>query len=203
MTSDFRDKTMIASMPSNEELACRAQSGCRESFDLLLRRFQIPVLHFLRRRGFVADAEDLTQETFLRVYKNLRHYRPQWTFSAWLFTIARRVGISHYRRARTALDMMDGTTAAYGAVASAVEPLDALVAEESRCRLWNLAADVLTEEQWTVLWLHYAEDMPTRDIALVLERSRASVKILLFRARKTLLPLLEKHDLWEIGRAHV
>jgi predicted DNA-binding protein YlxM (UPF0122 family) len=75
--------------------------------------------------------------------------------------------------------------------------LDALVAEESRCRLWNLAADVLTEEQWTALWLHYVEEMPTRDIASVLERSRASVKILLFRARKTLLPQLEKHDLLE------
>ena len=51
---------------SDEELACKAQRGCVTSFEQLLLRFQTPVLHFLRRRSLDADAEDLTQETFLR-----------------------------------------------------------------------------------------------------------------------------------------
>ena len=173
---------------SDEELALRAQQGCAESFDRLLRRFQTPVLHFLRRRGWGDNAEDLLQETFLRAYENLHRYRARWPFSAWLFTIARRTGINHCRRIRPTTD----AAAVDAAPAADREPLDVLVAEESRRRLWDLAAGALPEEQWTALWLHYAEDMPIRGIALVLGRSRAAVKILMFRARKKLSPLLRR-----------
>jgi RNA polymerase sigma-70 factor, ECF subfamily len=175
---------------SNEELACRAQRGCMASFEQLLRRFQTPVLRFLRHRGFSADAEDLAQETFLRAYENLHRYSRQWAFSGWLFTIARRTSINHRRRARprsnaAAMDAMPSTTP---------EPLDVLLAAEGRGRLWDLAARVLSEEQWTALWLHYVEEMPLAGIALVLGRSRASVKIMLFRARRKLLPRLSEFE---------
>jgi RNA polymerase sigma-70 factor, ECF subfamily len=171
---------------SDEELACLAQRGCLASFEQLLRRFQTPVLQFLQHRGFSADAEDLTQETFLRAYENLHRYRRKWAFSAWLFTIARRTGINHRRRQRPAAD----AAAVERAAATGPEPLDALVAAEQRGRLWDLAAGALSEQQMTALWLYYAEDMPVAGIALVLGCSRASVKIMLFRARRRLSPLL-------------
>lgn len=175
---------------SDEELACRAQRGCADSFDCLLRRFQAPVLQFLQHRGAAVDAEDLTQETFLRAFENLHRYRPRWSFSAWLFTIARRASINHHRRARPAIEQSD-----MDAVASPeAGPLEVMVAAEGRRRLWDLAADVLSEEQTTALWLYYVEDMSGRGIALVLGRSVASVKVMLFRARKRLLPLLAKLD---------
>jgi RNA polymerase sigma-70 factor, ECF subfamily len=176
-----------ASVPlSDEDLACRAQQGCTASFEQLLRRFQTPILHFLRHRGSAADAEDLTQETFLRAYRNLHRYQCRWTFSAWLFTIARRISINHRRRRRPTLDAAAVATA----FARAPEPLDALLAAERQSRLWDLAAGALAEEQVTALWLHYVEQMPLRAIAMVLRRSPASVKVMLFRARRKLLPLL-------------
>jgi RNA polymerase sigma-70 factor, ECF subfamily len=157
-----------------------------ESFDQLMRRFQTPVLHFLRRRGFSVDAEDVTQETFLRVYENMPRYNRRWAFSSWLFTIARRTSLNYRRRCRPATD----PGAVESASSPAAEPLDVMVAEENRSRLWDRAAGVLSEEQMTALWLHYVEDMPDRAIARVLGRSWASVKVMLFRARKRLLPLL-------------
>jgi len=178
-------------MPTNdEELACRAQQGCIDSFDQLLRRFQTPVLHFLRRRGFSVDAEDVTQETFLRVYENLHRYNRRWAFSTWLFTIARRTSLNHRRRSRPTTD----PKAVEAATSAAAVPLDVMVAEENRSRLWDRAAGVLSEEQTTALWLRYVEDMPARAIAQVLGRSWASVKVMLFRARKRLLPLLGEFD---------
>jgi RNA polymerase sigma-70 factor, ECF subfamily len=175
--------------PSDEELACRARQGCAVSFEQLLRRFQTPVLHFLRRRGFSADAEDLTQETFLRVYENLHRYNRRWAFSTWLFTIARRTSLNHRRRTRLTADsrVVEATLAVSPA------PLETMVAEESRRRLWDRAAEVLSEEQTTALWLHYVEEMPAREIARVLDRSWTSVKVMLFRARKRLLPLLGEY----------
>jgi RNA polymerase sigma-70 factor, ECF subfamily len=173
---------------SDDELACRAGQGCAASFEQLLRRFQAPVLQFLRHRGLGADAEDVTQETFLRVYENLHRYSPRWAFSAWLFTIARRTASNHRRRVRPVADAMATDAAASGEA----EPLAMLITEESRRRLWDLAARVLSEEQTTALWLFYVEDMPVRGIAQVLGRSRASVKIMLFRARRKLLPLVSE-----------
>ena len=122
---------------SDEELACRARQGCAESFEQLLRRFQTPVLHFLRRRGFSADAEDLTQETFLRAYENLHQYNRRWAFSTWLFTIARRTSLNHRRRLRPTAD----TRAVEAALAASPAPLENMVAEESRRRLWDRAAE--------------------------------------------------------------
>jgi RNA polymerase sigma-70 factor, ECF subfamily len=171
---------------SDEELACRAQQGCIDSLDRLLRKFQTPVLHFLRHRGFSADAEDLTQDTFLRAYENLHRYDRRWAFSTWLFTIARRTSLNHRRRIRPAND----TQAVEAAHADSSAPLEELVVEESRRRLWDRAAGVLSEEQLTALWLHYVEEMPAPEIARVLERSWTSVKVMIFRARRRLLPLL-------------
>lgn len=173
-------------LPSNEELASRARQGCADSFEQLLRRFQTPVLHFLRRRGFSSDAEDLTQETFLRAYENLHQYNSRWAFSTWLFTIARRASLNHRRRERPTAD----THIIEATVAVSPAPLDTMVAAESRRRLWDCAAEVLSEEQTTALWLYYVEDMPAREIARVLDRSWASVKVMLFRARQRLMPLV-------------
>ena len=175
---------------SDEELACRAQQGCTASFEQLLRRFQTPVLHFLRHRGLAADAEDLTQETFLRAYRNLHRYGRRWAFSAWLFTIARRTGLNHRRR-RGRWPTRRQSRRPCRRPPNRSTPW---WPPSGRGRLWDLAAGVLSEEQMTALWLHYVEEMPLRGIALVLGRSRTSVKVMLFRARRKLLPLLGEFD---------
>jgi RNA polymerase sigma-70 factor (ECF subfamily) len=174
----------IAPVPSDEELACKAQQGCATSFDTLIRRFQTPVLHFLRHRGLGADAEDVLQETFVRAYTNLDRYRPQWRFATWLFTIARRLCINHARR---------GGPPAGGETCEAVDrrtprPDQTAVAAEDHRDLWAVAAAVLSENEYTALWLYYVEDMPARQIAAVLGRSCAAVKTMLHRARRKLLP---------------
>ncbi len=177
-------------LPSDEELACRAQRGCQASFERLLRRFQGPLLHFLRHRGAGNDAEDLLQETFLRAYANLHRYRRRWSVASWLFTIARRISINHHRGARPKIDL----PAVEALAAATPEPWCVMAAREERARLWDLAAAALTEEQTTVLWLHYVEGFPLQEIAAVLGRSRGAVKVLLFRARKKLAPLVARRD---------
>jgi RNA polymerase sigma-70 factor (ECF subfamily) len=180
-------RRMAATEPSDEALACRAQSGCADSFEELMVRYQAPVLQFLRHRSRLSDAEDLLQETFVRAYVNLHRYRPRWRFATWLFTIARRVGINHARRA---LPVADSGTLRF-AVAATPGPLQAMVAEEHRRDLWALAAGALGEEEFTAVWLYYVEELSAREIASVLERSWVSVKTMLFRARRKLRPLVE------------
>jgi RNA polymerase sigma-70 factor, ECF subfamily len=173
--------------PSDEQLVARAQQGCAKSFEELVRRYQVPLVHFLRQCGPDDEAEDVAQEAFIRAYENLASYRPRWRFSTWLFTIARRLSVSRRRRARPMAD-----AAALESLASAApDPADAAAENESRRRLWDVAADVLGEEQVTALWLYYVEEMPVRQIARVLGRFTPAVKTMLHRARKKLLARLE------------
>jgi RNA polymerase sigma-70 factor (ECF subfamily) len=177
----------LSTVPSDEELACRARRGCAGSFEQLVRRYQTPVLHFLQHRGAGADADDLLQETFLRALANLARYREQWRFATWLFTIARRISINHHRRPRRAKD-----GEALDRIASAApDPAQIAAEEEDRQELWGMAARILSEEEMTAVWLYYVEEMPAREIASVLGRTWVGVKTILFRARRRLLPLLE------------
>jgi RNA polymerase sigma-70 factor (ECF subfamily) len=177
---------------SDEDLARRAADGCLASFEQLVERFQVPLVHFLSRSVAHEDAEDLTQETFVRAFKNLHRYHAKWRFSTWLFTIARRLCINHLRQ-RSVRQVTNGpSTEALGEMKGpAAEPGEMLAAREQRQRIWDQAAEVLSEPKFTALWLFYVEDMPVRDIASVLGRSRVAVKTMMFRARQELLPIMK------------
>lgn len=168
--------------PDDETLARRAQQGCAASFEELVRRHQVALLHFLRQGGANADAEDLVQETFVRAYQNLDRYQPRWCFSTWLFTIARRLSLNQQRRHRPTAD----AEALRSIEAATPDPSRAAVDNEGRRRLWDSAAEVLNEDQYAAVWLYYVEDMPVKEIAKVLGRFTPAVKTMLFRARKAL-----------------
>ena len=84
---------------SDEDLMTQLQSGSEEAFELLVRRHSRSVRSYLFRFvGNVEIAEDLTQDTFLRVFKSRQSYRRIAKFTTWLFTIAGNLARSEYRR---------------------------------------------------------------------------------------------------------
>jgi RNA polymerase sigma-70 factor (ECF subfamily) len=173
---------------SAEELALAARSGERGAFEALVERFEAPLFRFLLvRTGRAADAEDLTQEAFLRAWQKIESYDPRWRFSTWLFTLAKRMAVS---RARARRPEATGTDAlAHAAVDQ--DPADHAAGAEERENLWALAERVLGVEQRSALWLRYVEELPMDEIARVLNRPRVSVRVLLFRARSRLARHLE------------
>jgi RNA polymerase sigma-70 factor (ECF subfamily) len=173
--------------PSDQQLAREAQQGSVAGFEELVRRYQVPLLHFLRNRTrSTADAEDLVQDTLVRAYENLYRYRPPYRFSTWLFTIAHRISLNERRKRRPS----GGPDGIESVPARGAGPEAAAIEKEQRGRLWDLAATSLSQPQMTALWLYYVEEMPVAEIAKVLERSRVATKTMLFRARRKLKPLL-------------
>ena len=187
-----------AAVPSSDQqLAEEAQRGSVAGFEELVRRYQVPLLHFLRNRTrSTADAEDLVQETFVRAYENLHRYQSPYRFSTWLFTIAHRISLNERRKRRPSggpdgIELLpDGR----------VDPAAAAIEKEERGRLWDLAAATLPLSQMTALWLYYVEEMPVAEIAKVLKRSRVATKTMLFRARRKLKPVLSETEPSEIAR---
>lgn len=157
-----------------------------DAFVELHDRFQPRVFNFLLRRTAArSDAEDLTQETFLRAWHRLDSYQPAMRFSTWLFTIAVRLGIDQLRAKKTS----DSAAQHLRLTAASESPCDPVEDFESRERggnLWLLAREVLSTDQHTVMWLRYAEDLNIQEIATVIGRNPVAVRVMLFRARELL-----------------
>lgn len=171
---------------SDEDLACRVKAGSLDCFDELLSRHQDRVYHFLRLKvGQDQDAEDLTQATFIAAYRSIGRYQPRHKFTTWLFTIARRQAISFYRARRHTEPLGEAGT-------DPRTPDQALVSRDACGQIWSLARQTLPEHQVTALWLRYAEDLSLREMARIMGKTLAHVKVLLHRGRRTLASELRR-----------
>jgi len=173
---------------SDEAMAQAARDGDQAAFEELVARFQVPLLHFLQNRtGRHADAEDILQDTFLRAYQNLHRYESQWRFSTWLYTIAYRLSVSHHRRRRPQVSLGEMTPMDLDSAGPAADMEEA----ETRGMIWPLARRLLSEQQFSILWMHYVEQIPLKEIAQALKKSSVSVRAAVFRARQKLKPHLQ------------
>lgn len=153
-------------------LARLARDGSPAAFGELVHRHHERVFAFLlaltRQRQ---DAEDLTQETFLRAWRKIQRYDPSLPMLPWLLTMARRLSIAALRRKRPLPEPPAAETAA--------------PANHGQ-RLWELAKSQLAPSAYSALWLHYREELPLKQVAKILGKREGAVKVILHRARKTL-----------------
>jgi RNA polymerase sigma-70 factor (ECF subfamily) len=138
------------------------------------------VLHMTRHRQ---DAEDITQQTFIKAYTHLASFDPTRSFIAWLLTIARRTALNHFRSAKNFEPVAEETAAQDPTPDRQVEKRDQLDT------LWAQAKRVLSEREFEILWLRYAEDMSLEDTARIAGITQTHTKIIAFRARQRLMKL--------------
>jgi len=95
-------------MYDDQELVKRALRGDRGAFEMIVVRYQQPVLNYIGR--MVREREmalDFSQEIFLKVYASLRSYRSQFKFSTWVFKIASNYMIDHWRKRKVSTVSID------------------------------------------------------------------------------------------------
>ena len=164
---------------SDEELALEAQAGSRRCYEELIERYSPKLFHFLRPKiASSQDVEDIIQETFFKLYKNIFRYDPQWKFSTWIYTAAGRAAISLYR-SRRKHDVSEMATFVDK------DPAELLVQENQTRNIWKHARN-LKPDHYRVLWLRYVEEMTTKEIAKAMRRTNTAVRLLLHRARMNL-----------------
>ncbi len=178
------------------------RGGEEESFDHLIERYYRPISYFFANRGFsTEECRDLTQETFLGVFKGLGRFRRDSSVETWLFKIAANIW-RNALRSRSA-DKRDGleiplTILAEVPVATAPkaggpgDPLGNALADE-QARLLREAIDELPAQMRRCLLLRIDHDMKYREIAAVLQVSIDTVKSQLFQAKERLKDKLVKH----------
>ncbi|MCX6899264.1 MAG: sigma-70 family RNA polymerase sigma factor [Verrucomicrobia bacterium] len=181
--------------PSNDlELMLRVRDGQDAgAFEELMRRYQRPLVGFLMRlTGNLDAAQDLAEETFVRVWQSAPRYRPSAKFTTWLFTIASRLATDHARRAQVRrsvpLDapIADDERTLADSLADSSPAADQRVAREQTAALVRAAMLELPLEQRTALALCEFEDLSYADAAQVMGCSVKSVELRIYRAKQKL-----------------
>jgi RNA polymerase sigma-70 factor, ECF subfamily len=184
------------------QLMLRVRDGDQSAFQALFDKYKQPVINYCYRYcGHPAVAEELAQETFLRVYKASTRYRPKARFSTWLFKIATNVCLNEIRRPvyRARIESMDQASGEDrdppGETATAPEESmpDALLEAHQDRFLIGKAMARLSEAQRAALLLRATEGFSYQEIGRQLNRSENHVKTLIHRGRQRLRKILQNH----------
>jgi RNA polymerase sigma-70 factor (ECF subfamily) len=190
----------LANLP-DADVVLLAQQGRDAAFRELLRRYERPVFSLVFRMVRDRDtAEDLAQESFIKVLNNIDRYRPEFKFSSWLFKIANNVAIDHLRKRTVDTVSLEGsryatTTAEAESTAIPVASKDQSALEEMESRELGGAIEravaALRPEYRACILLRHVEDRSYEEIAATLDLPLGTVKTYIHRARHELRKALE------------
>lgn len=175
------------------DLVSRAKHGDRQALAQLIARTQARVYNLAYRLlGSVQEAEDLTQEVFIKAWRALPNFRGESKFTTWLHSIA----INAFRNRRRKLHQQVEVPLEHEDLDEPflIAPEDlaqSVIENDERSRLWGLVAR-LPEKYRLVLTLFYQQQLSYQEIAQTLALPLGTVKAYLNRARQALAACLKK-----------
>lgn len=175
---------------SDQQLIALSLDGDRVAFDHLFDRYRgsMMQLYMQRTGGNKDDADDLIQDTFLKVYMNLDRYNPVYTFGQWLFTIARNTFIDYLRKRQESLPIENyGKRQPVGQSpqSSFPTPEESIIISQQKAQL-ETYLDQMRPQYKRLIELRFFRDYSYEEIAAELAVPLGTVKTQLHRAREQL-----------------
>ena len=185
---------------TDEQLAGECQDGSLSAFEELVRRHESRLFYFLcQKMCSREDAQDMAQTVLVTAWQRIGQYRVKAKFATWLYTIARNMVISHYRKhGRVYLCELE---CAGEKLVETRTPADEISTDEEQDALWRAARAALRSDSYDVLWFKYQEGLTIVEIATLMKRSDTAVKVMLHRARKALGRALMAEEASEPAKA--
>lgn len=176
----------------------KAAAGDAEAFEQLVLQYQTAVYNLcLRMTGDPEDAADMTQESFLKAWRNLDSFQGNSAFSTWLYRLASNTCLDHLRsvkrkpRLSLVMEDEDGEAQELEVADPAPTPEEQVIALDEQSRLKE-ALQALDEEQRQILILRAVNGLSYSEIAEVLALKEGTVKSRLARAREQLRKKLQQ-----------
>jgi RNA polymerase sigma-70 factor (ECF subfamily) len=160
------------------------KAGNKKAFEELVLKNRSAALKFAQK--YVRDefmAEDIVQDSFAVIYIKRMEYMPKYSFKTFLYTIIRNKCIDYLRKNKcVSLDEVQ---------LSCCSAEEVVIDKEERAMAVELLGS-LNKEYQTALYLYEYEDMSYKEIAKIMNKSMAQVKIIIFRARKKMLKAVKE-----------
>ena len=161
-----------------------ALRGDEAAFAELVNAYQGPVYNLAYRMlGSASDAEDASQEAFLRVYKRLGTYDSTRKFSSWILSVASHYCIDRLRRRRGTVLSMEGIQAWRWIADKRPQPEESTVDSERDAAVREMLED-LPEQYRLAIILRYWHDLSYEEIAEITQSTESAIKSRLHRARR-------------------
>lgn len=180
---------------SDEQLIRMVARGNEMAFGILLKRYERPLTTFAY--GFMRDAqraEDITQEAFMRVFRNAYRYKPMARFSTWVYRITTNLCINELKKQRlrqmTSIDQPlsadpDSTKVVEKIASDSATPLSQAEEKELQTLLARAVENLPDDQRTTLIMVEY-NHLPYKEIADVLGITVSAVKMRIKRARENL-----------------
>lgn len=164
----------------------RVLNGDQASFAFLVERHKNMAFtvanRMLKNRE---EAEEITQDAFLKAYKSLKAFKQNSKFSTWLYKIVYNLSVSQLRKKKPNLYSIDADESQHFELPEASYKMDGLEHRDQKKYL-EKAIEQLNEEEQTIILFFYHEELSSEEIAKIIDLSVSNIKVKLFRARKKL-----------------
>jgi len=178
---------------SDEELMDRCRKGDMAAFELIVLRYKDAIFNFIYH--FLSDyhrAQDISQETFLRVFKGIEHYRSRDCFKTWLYRIAANLCKNELRNQKRhrMFSLEDSVLEIEGISSDIYISLSEKYEKEEISKLVRKAIKSLPEDQRMAIIMREYQDLSYEEISSVLNCSLGAVKSKIHRARQNIKRML-------------
>lgn len=180
----------------------RVLQGDTNAYAILVNRYQDFIYTIVLRMVKVREeAEEVAQDTFIKAFESLEHFRGDSKFSSWLYSIAYRKALDRIRknkRQKTSELLEEITEGDIGILDNGLERLE----QKERKELIQKSIMQLAETDAAIVTLYYFEEQSVKEISEITKLSEDNIKIKLYRSRKKLFTLLQGYVLPEINKTN-
>ena len=143
------------------------------------------------------EAEEVSQDTFIKAFNNLHKFKGDSKFSTWLYRIAYHACLDAIKKNKKHNNSVEINEITYNQIAS-VDTILLGIERKERAKMMNECLLKLPEEERSLIWMFYFDELSLKEIIAVTEISEANLKVKLHRARKKLLRIVEENVAPEI-----
>ena len=168
-------------------------NGKTEQYEYFLDRYGQQVFVLVDRIvSCQEDAEELTQDVFLKAFQQLSSFKAESSFSTWIYRIATNIAISAVRKKRNDVLRLDDSVFAN----LSDTQVDAALEDESEEQMERLqqAMNQLEADERAMITLYYLEEKPLAEVAFILGMTEGNAKVKLHRIRKKLYVLIKNQE---------
>lgn len=193
-------------MPDDDQLMIRIQKGEAAAFEVLVERYQGALIGFFVRNTRDRHlAEDLAQETLLKMFDQAWNYLPRGRFRGWMYRIARNLMIDHHRRQshdaliRSITGRRDEEADGLARLAAEVSAPWQQAGARELAEVIDESLAEIPEEQRVTFTLHHYAGLPLGEVAEITETSLSTCKSRLRLAREKLSQCLKRKGVQPTG----
>ena len=178
---------------NDNQLITRILDGDHHAYGQLVNRYKDLVFTLaLRMLKHREEAEEVAQDAFIKVYRSLDKFKGDSKFSTWIYKVTYNTCLDNIKKNKKHLNNVPIDDFTFNKLETIDNALEGMIKAEKTAVI-KQSINMLPSEDSYILTLYYFEELSLEEMTKIIDASSNTIKVKLFRARKKLAVILEKH----------